>query len=193
MQSLPDLGSCQPDIWPGTPGWAEHRLPRRRPHSVRLAHPRALSRTTHPFPRSTRARQAALRAQGARLAAGTQYAGSVVRAGGHSATSGRGSRNRAGTSPAGRGWLRNTWGRGRGCIHARPPGGRSRLASACPTDARVRGKEDRRAVLWSPHPPGQLQAEVEPHPHPPGRAPRSRRYPGYSPCANRLSTLHTLF
>lgn len=61
-------------------------------------------------------------AQGARLAAGTQYAGSVVRAGGHSATSGRGSRNRAGTSPTGRGWLRNTWGRGRGCIHARPPG-----------------------------------------------------------------------
>ena len=56
MQSLHDLGSCQPDVQPGAPGWAEHRLPRCRPHSVCLAHPRALSRTTHPFPRSTRAR-----------------------------------------------------------------------------------------------------------------------------------------
>ena len=65
---------------PGAPGWAEHRLPRCRPHSVCLAHPRALSRTTHPFPRSTRARRAALWAQGARLAAGTQHVGSVVRA-----------------------------------------------------------------------------------------------------------------
>lgn len=30
----PELGSCQPDFRPGAPGRAEHRLPRRRPHSA---------------------------------------------------------------------------------------------------------------------------------------------------------------
>lgn len=39
----PELGSCQPDFRPGAPGRAEHRLPGRRPHSVRPAHPRAVS------------------------------------------------------------------------------------------------------------------------------------------------------
>lgn len=98
----PALGSCQPDVRPGAPGQAEQRLPRHRPHSACLAHPHALSQTTHPFPHSTRGPR--------------EHAGSVVRAGRHSAVSARGSRNRAGRSPAGRG-------RGQGRIPGQGAGG----------------------------------------------------------------------
>ena len=185
MQSLPDLGSCQPDVRPGAPGRAEHRLPRCRPHSVRLAHPRALSRTTHPFPRSTRARRAALWAQGARLAAGTQHVGSVVRAGGHSAASGRGSRNHAGTSPAGRERLPGHLGAGAGGASrrgrrgdragSRPPAPQTPVSGARRTAEQLSGVPTRLVscrLRWS-----RILTHLE-------GAPRSRCYPGYIPRAN---------